>query len=100
MYVGRVPAPKHSVIRKAQLRNRPPGDRAWVKELEAVMDRMGLDQPALGGLLGAAQQTVSYWLSGHPPKQPETQFDMERRLELPPGTLSRHLGFVPAPPEE
>lgn len=59
-----------------------------------------LDQPTVAVLCDTTQQSVSRWLMGQVPTEPERQFAIEKALQLEPGALSRHLGFVPAPPEE
>lgn len=56
-----------------------------------------MSQTALAGVLGRAQNTVSTWVSGDAAPAPEVVFDVEDHLGLRPGTLSRHLGYVPAP---
>ncbi len=50
----------------------------------------------LGRLLGLSQSAVSQWTSGRTLPSPDFIFETEQHLRLPPGTLSRHLGFIPA----
>lgn len=52
-------------------------------------------QQALGEALGVKQPTVSGWIRREAEPTPETVFAIERALELPPGHLSRHLGYLP-----
>ncbi len=54
-----------------------------------------LTQRALADALGVKQPTVSAWLSGESEPASAVVFELERVLELPPGHLSRHLGYLP-----
>lgn len=56
-----------------------------------------MSQTALAGVLGRAQNTVSTWVAGDAAPSPEVVFEVEGHLGLRPGSLSRHLGYVPAP---
>lgn len=56
----------------------------------------GLSQSGLGRALGRGRQsTVSGWEAGESIPPPDTVFALERVLDLPPGSLSRHLGYTP-----
>ena len=48
---------------------------------------------ALGGM---AQSAISNWVAGEAVPGHDVVFRAERVLQLPPGYLSRHLGYVPA----
>jgi transcriptional regulator with XRE-family HTH domain len=62
---------------------------------EAIAVR-GVTQRELGRLLGGmTQSAISAWKSGEAEPSTATVFAVERRLELPPGHLSRHLGYLP-----
>lgn len=52
-------------------------------------------QRELADRLGVKQPTVSAWISGDAEPAPEIVFRIEEALELGPGTLSRHLGYLP-----
>lgn len=55
----------------------------------AVAEDEGLDVPF-------SQSAVSDWVNGTDRLPPARLFAIERALGLPPGRLSRHLGYVPA----
>lgn len=61
------------------------------------MEAQGVSQTALARALGRAQNTVSTWVAGDAAPPPDVVFDVEHHLRLAPGSLSRHLGYVPAP---
>lgn len=66
------------------------------RELAAALATRGLTQRELGEALGGTRQSaVSSWCSGQAEPNPATVFGIERALELPPGRLSRHLGYLP-----
>lgn len=53
-------------------------------------------QQDLGDHLGISQGAVSDWVRGTwEPAGPDVVFSAEAFLELEPGTLSRHLGYLP-----
>lgn len=55
----------------------------------------GLTQEQLAARMNVAQSSVSGWECGHWDIPMETVFDIEHAVEVPPGTLSRLLGFMP-----
>lgn len=59
----------------------------------------GLSQGALAERLGTAQSAVSGWATGKSAPNPERVFEMERVLQLSPGTLAAILQYR-APEEE
>jgi len=62
---------------------------------EALTRAMGnLSQVEVARKAGIAPSTLSTWLSGGGAK-PDQVFAVERALNLPPGDLSRHLGYIP-----
>jgi transcriptional regulator with XRE-family HTH domain len=64
---------------------------------EALHDRLaGVDIAAVAADLGATQRTVRSWARGERVPPPATVFALERHLNLPPGALSTHLGYLPA----
>lgn len=67
------------------------------RALAAALRRRGISQRTLADLLGrTAQSSVSAWTRGDTAPGPEVVFEMEQVLEVPPGHLSQHLGYVPA----
>lgn len=65
---------------------------------DALVDALNVrrtTQDALGKALGVKQPTVSAWVRREAEPPPETVFAIERELGLPPGHLSRHLGYLP-----
>lgn len=52
---------------------------------QAIADAIGYKSPG----------AISNWERGESPPDPDTVFAIERFLELPPGELSQHLGYVP-----
>lgn len=76
----------------------PKMDRAGFGEaLAAALRARGISQRELAERLGGmAQSSVSAWTRGDAAPAPEAVFDIERLLDLGPGYLSQHLGFVPA----
>lgn len=57
----------------------------------------GWSQRGFASHYGTTQTTINRWCSGDVP-DPHTVFDLEQTLDLEPGSLSRHLGFVPDGP--
>lgn len=53
----------------------------------------GLSQAALAERMGTAQSAVSAWVSGKSAPSPERVFELERILELSPGTLAGLLQY-------
>lgn len=54
-----------------------------------------MSQTALAQALGRAQSTISTWIAGNATPAPQVVFAIERHLQVPPGALSQHLGYVP-----
>lgn len=52
-------------------------------------------QARLGAALDVSWHAVGSWEKGIWAPAPEKVFEIERLLDLPPGTLSRHLGYLP-----
>lgn len=61
---------------------------------EALIAR-NLKQADLAELLSTTQSTVSAWINGRSEPAAATVFAIESVLELPPGFLSRLLGYLP-----
>lgn len=65
--------------------------------LRSVLEADGINQTQLAEALGGlAQSTVSAWLSGSATPVPDVVFRIEAVLGIAAGTLSRHLGYLPA----
>lgn len=74
------------------------GRQKFGDALRAAMNARGVTQRDLASDLGVTQAAVSSWVNGDFERVgpvPETVFDLERRLDLPPGHLSKHLGYLP-----
>ena len=63
--------------------------------LREALSVQKLRQRDLGDRLGVTQVAVSDWINCQSEPSPETVFIMEHELRLAPGTLSRHLGYLP-----
>lgn len=73
--------------------------RAFGGALRSARASDGKTQKALSDAVGVSQNTISSWEAGELPTQPDVVFRMERELGLPPGWLSRLLGYLPVPAE-
>jgi transcriptional regulator with XRE-family HTH domain len=70
--------------------------KAFANALDQLAREMDMSQSDLAQLLGLAQQTISKYISDQrPPENPTLVFAMERKLGVPPGFLSHHLGYLP-----
>lgn len=69
---------------------------AFGDALADALSRLGWAQRTLADALGMSQSTISHWKAGTSEPPPRTVFAIEKTLNLPPGELSRHLGYVPA----
>jgi transcriptional regulator with XRE-family HTH domain len=56
----------------------------------------GMSQIELANALGMSQTMISTWERGRGVPDTSDAFALESALQLPPGGLSHHLGFVPA----
>jgi transcriptional regulator with XRE-family HTH domain len=63
--------------------------------LDATLNSKRLTQADLAGHFGSIQSTVSQWVRGEAEPRPVVVFAIEQALELEPGTLSQHLGYLP-----
>jgi transcriptional regulator with XRE-family HTH domain len=57
-------------------------------------------QAWLAKAVGRDQGAVSKWINGRNEPDVDTVFAIERVLAVPPGELSRHLGYVPVETSE
>lgn len=71
--------------------------RRFCAELRRLMGLGNWTTVALAEAVGVTQGTVSYWLNGRNLPGPERVFELETAMDLAPGTLSAHLGYVPVP---
>jgi len=64
--------------------------------LNREMKQANINQSELGRRIGSAPSMINAWLKGNT-AQPDLSKvrDIERALELPPGHLTRHFGWVP-----
>lgn len=70
--------------------------RAFGGALQKALTVKRMTQVDLAEALGVKQPTVSGWLNAiAAPDSPSLVFDIERALDLTPGSLSKHLGFLP-----
>jgi transcriptional regulator with XRE-family HTH domain len=74
--------------------------RAFARELLDVMAVKSVTQRALAERVSLTQGAISGWCSGASEPVPAKVFEVETKLELPPGQLSRHLGYVPVDGEQ
>lgn len=66
-------------------------------QLEGLL--AGTSQAQLARRLGVSPQLVSDWKRGRRTPSPDQLFAIERALDVKPGQLSRHLGYVPTDAE-
>ena len=71
---------------------------AFGDELQRAMHAMNVNQLTLARKLKMTQSAISSWCTGAAEPRCETVFAIERALRVEPGTLSRHLGYLPARP--
>jgi transcriptional regulator with XRE-family HTH domain len=63
--------------------------------LKETRTRRRLSLRALGAVAGVSKSAVAQWENGRSLPVPGKVPDLERALELEPGTLSRLLGYLP-----
>lgn len=68
---------------------------AFGEELEEALRSRGMSHAMLASTLGVAKSTVFTWRSGLSEAPYDLVFEMEQELQLPPGYLSHHLGYLP-----
>lgn len=54
-----------------------------------------MTQVELAESLDTAQSVISAWINGRSEPGPTTVFDLEKKLGMDPGSLSRTLGYLP-----
>jgi transcriptional regulator with XRE-family HTH domain len=85
-----------TVARKRSIEN----VRQFAGALDDAIKRSGLSGPRIAEKATAtgvnvAQSTIATWLGGKRPGRPEQVFAVEKALDLPPGSLSAYLGYLP-----
>jgi transcriptional regulator with XRE-family HTH domain len=83
------------VRRRDTAEDRAPQRTAFAAALDHIMGLKGLTQRELGEQLGLSHTVFTGWRNGDHEPPPTTTFAVERALELPPGFLSIHLGYLP-----
>lgn len=73
-----------------------PDVQAFGVALTAAMADRGVRAPAVAESIGLTDDAVRKWMGGRAQPDPQTLFAVERLLEVAPGALSHHLGYVPA----
>jgi transcriptional regulator with XRE-family HTH domain len=68
---------------------------AFGDALRRAMSAADLSQGDVAGRIGVRQTTVSEWIQANKEPRYEIVFSLEQALDLPPGALSHHLGYVP-----
>jgi transcriptional regulator with XRE-family HTH domain len=69
--------------------------KAFATSLANAMSVRGVVQRQFATDMGVSQGSVSGWVGGEYEPLPDVVFAIESKLDLPPGHLSRHLGYVP-----
>lgn len=69
--------------------------RAFAAALVEARNVRGFTQGELGSEVGLGQPAISAWEAGENQPEPEVVFAVEEALDLPPGHLSKHLGYMP-----
>lgn len=68
---------------------------AFGEAMQAALTMRGVHQTTLAKHLGTSQSVVSQWRHGQYTCPPPVVFAIEDFLRLPPGYLSRHMGYCP-----
>lgn len=70
--------------------------QAFAAALKAEREHQNWSQAAIGMGVGVTGSLVGQWEQGRvAPPEPDVVFKLEVALGLPPGRLSRHLGYLP-----
>lgn len=78
-------------------------DRETIADLEAFRDALtkslgdsGMERKHLAAAMDVTDTTVGNWLGkGSPPGSPAETFRLEAVLDVPAGSLSKYLGYLP-----
>lgn len=68
---------------------------AWASRVNGNQQQFGVEVAKRMGGETMSQSSVSNWLAGRQIPGPDVVFAMEKLLAVPPGALSRHLGYLP-----
>lgn len=68
---------------------------AFGDALDRAMREADAAAPTVAAAVGLSPDAVRKWIAGRGEPKPLTVFVIEQLLGVPPGELSRHLGFVP-----
>lgn len=71
------------------------GQVSFGAALAGALRAHGITQHRLGRMLGIGQSTISAWVADRATPGHAVVFRVEEALEVPPGSLSRHLGYLP-----
>jgi transcriptional regulator with XRE-family HTH domain len=74
---------------------RAPQRRAFAEALFHIMDLKGVSHRELGEQVGLTHTAFTGWRNLDHESSPAIIFAVERALDLPPGFLSIHLGYLP-----
>lgn len=69
--------------------------RRFGKAMSKARQDRDLSQAALGAMVKSNQSTVSSWERGESEPPPDFVFAIETACKVPPGSLSRLLGYMP-----
>lgn len=83
------------VRRRETAEDRAPQRKAFADALFHVMELKGVTHRDLGEQIGLSHTVFTGWRNGDHEPSPSTAFAVERALEVPPGFLSIHLGYLP-----
>lgn len=67
----------------------------FARALSQAIDLAGRSQQDLAARLGVSPTAISHWRSGTKLPAPSRVFQLEKELDLPPGSLSSYLDFGP-----
>jgi transcriptional regulator with XRE-family HTH domain len=68
---------------------------AWASRVDGNQERFGREVAKRMRVEKISQGSVSAWLAGKQTPGTDAVFAMERLLAVPPGALSRHMGYLP-----
>lgn len=75
---------------------RDPQVVAFATTLNAALVQRSWIQATLAAKVGVSGPTISNWVRGRYVPRPPEVFAIERALRMAPGSLSIHLGYLPA----
>lgn len=79
-----------------ETQDRTPQRGDFARALTWLMEERSVSQRELASRLGRRSYGPFYrWFDGSTEPTPDEVFRLERALDVPPGTLSRHLGYLP-----